>query len=99
LLPGVHEFGVEQACRHPYFVSNSCDNPANPLPIAIFVETSAAEPVHENIRIENNRFEEGAGISAHHVKGLTIRGNRTDRGPLPLHLAPGCSDVTRDENP
>jgi hypothetical protein len=51
------------------------------------------EPVHENIRIENNRFEEGAGISAHHVKGLTITGNQTTGATLPIHTNATCTDV------
>ena len=52
-----------------------------------------AEPVHENIRIENNRFEEGAGISAHHVKGLVILNNRTTGDKLPIDIAPTCTEV------
>lgn len=52
-----------------------------------------AEPVHENIRIEGNRFEEGAGISAHHVKGLAIIGNRSTSSTLPARLAPTCTEV------
>ena len=55
--------------------------------------TRPDEPVHENIRIEGNRFAEGAGISAHHVKGLTIVGNLTTGANLPTKLAPTCTDV------
>jgi hypothetical protein len=50
------------------------------------------EPVHENIRIENNLFA-SAGISAHHVKGLAIIGNQTTDAKLPTKLAPTCTDV------
>ena len=55
-------------------------------------------PVHENIRIENNLFLEGAGISAHHVKHLTITGNRSETGTIPIHLAKSCTDVTMLDN-
>lgn len=51
------------------------------------------EPVHENIRIENNQFEEGGGISAHHVRGLAITGNQTTGDELPVSLAPTCTGV------
>jgi hypothetical protein len=51
------------------------------------------EPVHENIRIERNRFEEGAGISAHHVKGLSIIGNLTTSDSLPIRTNATCTDV------
>jgi len=55
---------------------------------------SASEPVHENIRIQDNVFKEGAGISAHHVKGLTITGNQTENGgKVKVDLAPTCSEV------
>ncbi len=46
------------------------------------------EPVHENIRIIDNTFKEGAGIEGHHVSGLVIRGNRTDEGHLEIKLDP-----------
>ena len=42
-------------------------------------------PVHQNIRIENNYFEK-AGISGHHVRDLTITGNRfSDQVAVSLH--------------
>lgn len=37
-LPGVHEFGHEQAERRRYFISNSVTAAAEPLPIAILVK-------------------------------------------------------------
>lgn len=37
-LPGVHAFGVEQATRKAYFISNSCAEPEKPMPIGILVE-------------------------------------------------------------
>jgi hypothetical protein len=53
-----------------------------------------AEPVHENIRIVDNVFSEGAGITAHHVKGLTIVGNRTDTGrEVKTELSATCTEV------
>ncbi len=55
------------------------------------------EPVHENIRIENNFFD-GAGVSAKSVRGLTVTGNRTPGGSLPVSVAPSCSEVTVKNN-
>ena len=55
------------------------------------------EPVHENIRIENNFFA-GAGVSAHHVRGLSITGNRSPGGSIPLRLAPTCTQVKAEGN-
>jgi hypothetical protein len=54
------------------------------------------DPVHENIRILDNYFD-GSGISAHHVKGLTIIGNRSATPPLPINLR-DCTDVTKEKN-
>lgn len=45
-------------------------------------------PVHENIRITENIFREGAGISAHHTAGLEIGGNTSPDGEIPIKLAP-----------
>lgn len=55
------------------------------------------EPVHENIRIIDNHFE-GAGLSAKSVKGLTVTGNHSPGGVIPILLDPSCSG-TRIENP
>jgi hypothetical protein len=54
-----------------------------------------AEPVHENIRIEDNYFD-GAGVSAHSVKGLAVTGNRFS-GAVSVH-APNCLDVKVKDN-
>lgn len=59
--------------------------------------TNPGEPVHQNIRILDNFFD-GAGISAHHVKGLTITGNRSPSGKIPLKLAPTCTEVETKDN-
>jgi hypothetical protein len=59
--------------------------------------TSPAEPVHENIRIQDNFFD-GGGISAKSVRGLTLTGNRSPGGAIPLHLQPSCSEVTQENN-
>jgi hypothetical protein len=56
------------------------------------------EPVHENIRILNNTFTEGAGIAAHHVKGLEIIGNTSPDGKIPLKLAPTCTETSVRDN-
>ena len=53
--------------------------------------------MHENIRIENNFFD-GAGVSAKSVRGLTVTGNRTPGGSLPVSAAPSCSEVTVKDN-
>lgn len=58
---------------------------------------SPDEQVHQNIHILNN-FSDGAGISAHHVRGLTITGNRVPAGEIPLTLAPTCTDVITKDN-
>lgn len=56
--------------------------------------TRPDEPVHENIRILDNLFKEGAGIAAHHVQGLTIAGNRTEDGSdVKTELAATCTEV------
>jgi hypothetical protein len=52
------------------------------------------EPVHDNIRITGNVFREGAGISAHHAARLTITGNTSPDGEIPIKLAPNCTEVT-----
>jgi len=55
------------------------------------------EPVHENIRIENNFFK-GAGISAKGTKGLLITGNTSPDGKIGIKLAPSCSGVKMENN-
>lgn len=55
------------------------------------------EPVHKNIRIENNLFD-GAGISAKNVQGLIVTGNRSPDGIIPLHIADSCSEVKVEHN-
>jgi hypothetical protein len=56
------------------------------------------EPVHENIRIEDNVFTEGASISAHHVRGLRIAGNHTEAGgKVKSEIAPTCTEVKIDD--
>lgn len=54
------------------------------------------EPVHENIRIENNQFTEGGGISARNVKGLSIIHNPSPDGPVRVETT-ACTDV-REQN-
>lgn len=57
----------------------------------------AEEPVHENIRIEGNVFE-NAGISARSVRGLIIKGNTSPSGRIGISLSPSCSEVRCDDN-
>ena len=56
----------------------------------------AEEPVHENIRIEGNFFDDG-GISAKSVRGLTIVNNRSPTGSLFIHTN-ACTDVKAENN-
>jgi hypothetical protein len=57
----------------------------------------AAEPVHENIRIAGNTFDQvqGAAVVARAVKGLTVTGNATEKGPgpVPVDADAACSEV------
>ena len=55
------------------------------------------EPVHENIRINDNDFED-AGVSAKNVKGLTLTGNHSPDGAPPIKLAPSCSETKIEDN-
>ena len=54
------------------------------------------EPVHENIRIEDNFFDNG-NISAKSVKGLTVINNRSTDGEVKVSTT-ACSDVTARNN-
>jgi hypothetical protein len=54
-----------------------------------------AEPVHENIRIINNTFE-NAGVSAKAVRGFVVRGNSSLHSPMKLDVQPSCSEVLRE---
>ncbi len=68
--------------------------------IEINPHTSSSKPeewVHENIHIEGNFFN-GAGISAHNVKGLTVIGNRSPGGSVPVNVAPSCTEVKVENN-
>lgn len=54
------------------------------------------EPVHENIRIEDNVFD-GGGISARGTKNLTIRGNKSPDGKkVSANVDGSCSEVKAD---
>jgi hypothetical protein len=55
------------------------------------------EPVHENIRIENNQFSEGGRISARNVKGLTLSHNKSTEGPVHVETK-ACTDVIEKDN-
>lgn len=54
------------------------------------------EPVHENIRIEDNFFD-GGNISAKSVKGLTVINNRSTGGEVKVSTS-ACTDVTTSNN-
>jgi hypothetical protein len=71
--------------------------------IAIDANTKArpaGEAVHENIRITGNIFDQvqGAAVVARAVKGLTVTGNATEKGPgpVPVDADKACSDVHTD---
>jgi len=55
-----------------------------------------AEPVHENIRIADNTFND-CGIDARSTRGLTITGNHFSRKALPVHTS-ACTAVTTADN-
>lgn len=55
------------------------------------------EPVHENIRIVNNTFENG-GISAMAVKGLVVVGNHAVPSALKIDVDASCSEVKVERN-
>lgn len=50
------------------------------------------EPIHQNIRIIDNEFT-GAGIDAMGARNLTITGNRSAGGALPIRIDPSCTEV------
>ncbi len=54
-------------------------------------------PVHENIRIIDNYFE-GAGVTAKSVRGLTVTGNRSPGGTIPIELEISCTDARLENN-
>lgn len=62
-LRGVHEFSVEDALRRPWHISNSCDAPTTPKPMAVLVEESK----HLNL--------EGTGASGND-RSLLLMGGR-----------------------
>jgi len=67
--------------------------------VDIWPENASADPalpVHENIRIEGNLFE-NAGINAKSVKGLVITGNKFTSGDVKIH-AEGCSELVTAKN-
>jgi Right handed beta helix region len=55
-------------------------------------EPKPDEPVHENIRIINNTFDNG-GISATAVRSLVIMENQSVNSPLKVEVHPSCSEV------
>jgi hypothetical protein len=55
-----------------------------------------AEPVHENIRVTGNFFED-CGVSAKGVKGLTVTDNRFSAPSLPVE-AGTCTEVKTEGN-
>lgn len=55
------------------------------------------EPVHENIRILNNTFENG-GISATAVKGFVVMDNQSVNSPLKVDVDDSCTDVKVENN-
>jgi hypothetical protein len=59
-------------------------------------------PVHENIRIVDNRFEsiggKGVAVEARGVKGLVITGNMSRPGPWAVKIDPSCADARVENN-
>ena len=58
---------------------------------------SPDEPIHENIRIIDNDFDR-AGVSAMGASNLTITGNRSAGGPLPIKIDHSCTEVKIEGN-
>ena len=63
-----------------------------------FEATEQAPYYHENIRVENNIFENCADVvfSGHHAKGLTFINNRDENGNLLTEKAvrlTDCADI------
>ena len=58
---------------------------------------SPQEPIHENIRIIDNDFD-GAGVNAMGARNLTITGNRSAGGPLPIKIESSCTEVKVENN-
>ena len=55
------------------------------------------EPIHENIRIIDNNFDH-AGVNAKGARNLTISGNRSVGGPLPIRIDRSCTEVKIGDN-
>lgn len=55
------------------------------------------EPVHENVRILDNTFE-NAGVSAKSVKGLAVTGNQSVHSPLKVDVDASCTEVRVENN-
>lgn len=55
------------------------------------------EPVHENIRISENIFA-GGGVHAKSVRGLSVTGNRSPGGDVPMNIESSCTEVTVERN-
>jgi len=55
------------------------------------------EPIHENIRITDNNFDR-AGVNAKGARNLTITGNRSAGGPLPIRIEPSCTGIKVENN-
>lgn len=60
-------------------------------------EPKPEEPVHENIRIIDNRFE-GGGVHAKSVRGLSITDNRSTGGHFPINVEPSCTEIKVERN-
>ena len=58
---------------------------------------SPEEPIHENIQIIDNDFD-GAGVNAMGARNLTISGNRSAGGPLPIKIESSCTEVKVENN-
>jgi hypothetical protein len=81
----------DMVIRHCRFIG--CDIEINPQTVS----NDPKEPVHENIRIQNNFFD-GGSISAKGVKGLILSGNKTSTGAkVATHVSASCSDIIKDD--
>ena len=55
-------------------------------------------PVHENIRILGNRFEESGQVAAKSAKGVVVSGNHFVNGPVRINLEDSCTEIRMENN-
>ncbi|MEI6178227.1 MAG: right-handed parallel beta-helix repeat-containing protein, partial [Verrucomicrobiota bacterium] len=77
-------------CGNTFIECGVCVDPA-------IESVKQEEPIHQNIRIIDNHFD-GAGVNATGARKLTITGNRSAVGPLPIRIDRSCTEVKIGSN-